>query len=166
MRDEPQDTAARYASAFVGVDALAVEVNLAIIRASNMFARALRRRLEPLQFGLNPPRYLVLRTLFLADQQRLPVGEIARRLGVSSTNLTTLIDVLVRDGWVDRVSDDQDRRLIYAQLTDLGRERCEMMLPKMLDLMHELVAGIPREDQQRLVASLTQMRAAAESFES
>ena len=164
LSDEPHETAERYAAAFEGVDALAVELNLAIVRASNMFSKAMRRRLEPLGYGLNAPRYLVLRTLYLSEDKRLPLSEIARRLGVSSTNLTTLIDVLERDGWVTRVMNEQDRRVTYAQLTVEGRDRCEVMLPRMLQLMDELVRDLSRDDQVKLVEILTKLRATAESL--
>ena len=163
--DEPHETAERYAAAFSGVDALAVEINLALVRVANVFAKAMRRRLEPLGFGLNPPRYLVLRTLYLADDRRLALSEIARRLGVSSTNLTTLIDVLERDGWVTRVTNENDRRVTNAQLTPQGRERCEVMLPRMLSVMGELVGDLSHDDQLVLVDILTRLRVQGESLQ-
>jgi MarR family 2-MHQ and catechol resistance regulon transcriptional repressor len=164
LNDEPHETAQRYAATFSDVDAVAVEVNLALVRSANVSGKAMRRRLEPLGFGLNSPRYLVLRTLYISDDKRLPLSEIARRLGVSSTNLTTLIDVLERDGWVTRVTNENDRRVTYAQLTVEGRERCEVMLPKMFAVMAELVSDISRDDQVKLIEILTRLRAKADAL--
>jgi DNA-binding MarR family transcriptional regulator len=48
-------------------------------------------------------------------------------LDVSPRTVTGLVDNLERDGLVKRVDDPNDRRSVYAEVTDLGRERVKAL---------------------------------------
>ncbi|NRQ40667.1 MarR family transcriptional regulator [Nonomuraea sp. NN258] len=50
------------------------------------------------------------------------IGDLARAAGVSSRNVTGLVDTLERDGLVRRVPDRQDRRSVLAEITAAGQE--------------------------------------------
>ncbi|WP_434403113.1 MarR family winged helix-turn-helix transcriptional regulator [Streptomyces sp. NBC_01353] len=52
----------------------------------------------------------------------LSIGELARAAGVSSRNVTGLVDTLERDGLVQRVQDQRDRRSVRAEITPAGLE--------------------------------------------
>lgn len=51
----------------------------------------------------------------------LQTSEIGRRLGISSPNMTPLIDRLIEKGYAGRLSDSQDRRVIKIAITAKGR---------------------------------------------
>jgi DNA-binding MarR family transcriptional regulator len=51
----------------------------------------------------------------------LQTSEIGRRLGISSPNMTPLIDRLIEKGYAERLSDSQDRRVIKIAITEKGR---------------------------------------------
>jgi DNA-binding MarR family transcriptional regulator len=51
----------------------------------------------------------------------LRISEIGRRLGISSPNMTPLIDRLIEKGYAERLSDSQDRRVIKIAISEKGR---------------------------------------------
>ncbi|MQY06085.1 MarR family winged helix-turn-helix transcriptional regulator [Actinomadura macrotermitis] len=53
------------------------------------------------------------------------VGELAQAAGVSSRNVTGLVDTLEREGLVRRVPDQRDRRSVLVEITPAGREWIE-----------------------------------------
>jgi DNA-binding MarR family transcriptional regulator len=53
--------------------------------------------------------------------QGISIGELARAAGVSSRNVTGLVDTLERDGLVRRVPDPGDRRSVLAEITSAGQ---------------------------------------------
>ncbi|MFG1754037.1 MarR family winged helix-turn-helix transcriptional regulator [Streptosporangium sandarakinum] len=55
------------------------------------------------------------------EERGLSIGELARAAGVSSRNVTGLVDTLERDGLVRRVPDEADRRSVLAEITPAGR---------------------------------------------
>lgn len=51
----------------------------------------------------------------------ISIGDLARAAGVSSRNVTGLVDTLERDGLVRRVPDPNDRRSVLAEITPEGQ---------------------------------------------
>lgn len=75
--------------------------------------------------GLTLPLWEVLVTLALADDDRLRMVDLTKRMCVSKSNVTQLIDKLDQQGLVARETSPSDRRLVYATLTERGRHAFE-----------------------------------------
>jgi DNA-binding MarR family transcriptional regulator len=61
----------------------------------------------------------VLRILMSDDG--LKASEVADRAWASPGTLTSVVNTLVRDGFVERKADDTDRRVVRLYITDAGR---------------------------------------------
>ncbi len=86
-----------------------------IIRATDIYSQKLRKTV-----GLTTPQLLLLRAV--AQSADATGGRIARELSLSQATVTTLIDRLEGGGFLVRARDESDRRRVYLQLTDAGRE--------------------------------------------
>ncbi|MEU7062899.1 MarR family transcriptional regulator [Streptomyces sp. NPDC046161] len=75
--------------------------------------------------GLSAGALDVLARLSAADNEGLSIGDLARAAGVSSRNVTGLVDTLEREGLVQRVQDRHDRRSVRARITPAGRDWLE-----------------------------------------
>jgi DNA-binding MarR family transcriptional regulator len=73
--------------------------------------------------GLSVKEFDVLITLFNAPDGQLRMAELAEKVVLSPSGVTHLVTRLERDGLVQRVVDDDDRRSYFAALTDAGQER-------------------------------------------
>ncbi|MFG1706349.1 MarR family winged helix-turn-helix transcriptional regulator [Nonomuraea sp. M3C6] len=71
--------------------------------------------------GLSSGAMDLLLRLSSAGEDGVSIGELAQSAGVSSRNVTGLVDTLERDGLVRRVPDRRDRRSVLAQITQDGR---------------------------------------------
>ena len=61
-----------------------------------------------------------------APGSKLTMGELAQSVLLSQSGVTRLVDRLVRAGFVVREGCSEDRRVMYAQLTEEGRQAfCE-----------------------------------------
>ena len=49
-------------------------------------------------------------------------GTIAKRLGITLGTCTTNIDRLIVKGFVNKVKNDSDRRVVYIELTEKGKQ--------------------------------------------
>lgn len=80
--------------------------------------RRYRQRLggDALTFG----QFAILR--ILAQEGPLAMGDIAHNLGVSLAGATGLIDRLVHADMVKRYRSEQDRRVVWVDLSDHGRD--------------------------------------------
>jgi DNA-binding MarR family transcriptional regulator len=79
------------------------------------------------RFGLSEGRFQILVRLQHQPSGRFAMGELAEMLDVSPRTVTGLVDNLERDGLVKRVDDPADRRSVYAELTEQGRERVQAL---------------------------------------
>jgi DNA-binding MarR family transcriptional regulator len=79
------------------------------------------------QHGLSEGRFQILVRLQHEADGRLTMGELADMLDVSPRTVTGLVDNLERDGLVKRVDDPTDRRSVYAEVTEQGRERVKRL---------------------------------------
>ncbi len=100
----------------------------AFLRAHARVIRELERELTAEQ-DLALTDYDVLVQLSVADERRLRMSELADRLLLSRAGVTRLVDRLVADGLVERVTCDADRRGQWASLTDAGHERLRRASP-------------------------------------
>ncbi|NOX64130.1 MAG: MarR family transcriptional regulator [Chloroflexi bacterium] len=108
------------------------------------------------ELGLTVPQYFVLSTL-LDLGGRSSMGELSRKTHQVSATMTGIVDRLVRDGLVERVRGEQDRRLVIVEITPAGRELVE----KAGKLAWESMGGVletlsPREQEvaEKVIDSL------------
>lgn len=87
--------------------------------------RRMRDPLADLHTTLTGPQIHVLANLGVAGQP-MPMNELAHQINASSPTMTGIIDRLERQGLVQRVRNDDDRRVVLINLTDEGRAAVAM----------------------------------------
>lgn len=75
------------------------------------------------EHGMTINDYDALVQLSSAADRRLRMSALADHVVLTRSGMTRLVDGLVREGLVERVSCGEDARVSYAQLTDQGAER-------------------------------------------
>jgi DNA-binding MarR family transcriptional regulator len=73
--------------------------------------------------GLTTRDYEVLLYLAQSEDQRLPMSALSERTMLTRSGITRLVDGLVGQGCIERVSCANDARVSYARLTDVGYEK-------------------------------------------
>lgn len=100
----------------------------AFLRAHARVMRELERELQAEQ-DLALTDYDVLVQLAAVEDRRLRMSDLADRLLLSRSGATRLVDRLVADGLVERVTCESDRRGQWASLTDDGFDRLRAATP-------------------------------------
>lgn len=67
--------------------------------------------------------------LVLIKESPLPLTEISKRTGTSSSNITALADTLEKHGWVTRTRISTDRRKILLQPTKKALDTLSPLMP-------------------------------------
>ncbi len=63
----------------------------------------------------------------LARKGPLKMSELAQILGLTAGAVTASSDKLIDNGYVTRIRDEQDRRIVYLGITDKGRELMQQL---------------------------------------
>ena len=70
-------------------------------------------------YGITGPQLWVIKTVFLDGS--LSLGDLGKRMYLQPNTITGLIDGLEEKGYVERVRDRDDRRVVKVQLTPRGQ---------------------------------------------
>jgi DNA-binding MarR family transcriptional regulator len=95
-----------------------------LLRAHASTTRALTGDLQS-EHGLTLNDFECLLVLSSADEGRLKRVELARRLLLTPSGVTRLLEGLEQEGLVRRTTCPTDLRVAYAELTEEGRKRFE-----------------------------------------
>ena len=79
----------------------------------------------------------------IQQKGNMTMGELSSALAVPLSTATRIVDWLVDNGYVQRLSDPEDRRIVRVALTDIGYE------------MHEIIESYIRQRVQQIFSCLT-----------
>ncbi len=88
------------------------------------------------QMPVTPSQWFVLDNI--ESCQNLGVKDISKILGMSSSAVTQLVDGLVKNDYVIRQEDPEDRRMVQLRLSPTGKKQIAEMKEKRIQIMAEL----------------------------
>ena len=91
----------------------------------------------------------------------MPMSRLADDLGVALPNATGIVNRLAERGIIDRGHADDDRRVVLVSLNDTGRQLIGEMEEARRGRIRRLVEQLDREQQERLLQAVRDLRAAA-----
>jgi DNA-binding MarR family transcriptional regulator len=102
----------------------ALEAWVRLLRGHASLRRSLSAQLQD-EHGLGITEYEALLLLAHADDNLMRRVDLAEGLGLSPSGVTRLLDGLEAGGLVEKGTCESDARVIYAVLTEAGRERLD-----------------------------------------
>ena len=95
--------------------------------------------------GISPSGLGILRVLVARDG--LKSSEVAARGWSTPGTVTSVVDTLVRDGYVERRRDSGDRRVVRLFVTGAGRRKCEEALAQVAPRLSSCLAFVDPADE-------------------
>lgn len=116
-------------------------------KLNKSFESILRKEFE--QFGLTYPQLLVLRQI--VDEPKT-IGHISKTISLSYSTVSGIIDRLERDGWVLRIRDRDDRRVVWIKKTEKIEETKKQIFRE--NYYAQLLQELEEEELDRIVHAL------------
>lgn len=140
--------------------ALALKLWVVLARAHNAVEQ--RAAEDVARHGLTLAEFAVMEALF--HKGPLLLGEVQKKILVSSGGVTYLVDRLEQRGLVRRKLCTEDRRARYAELTEEGVAMMNKIFPEHGDMIRDVVSVLSRDEQLEVLRLLKElgMHAAAE----
>jgi len=133
-----------------------VAVVVRIGRAATLIDRGLNENFS--RFGLNRASWDALAALRrVGPPYRRSPTDLYRSLMRTSGGMTHLVDRLERDGLVERLADEDDRRGLLVGLTRRGRALVGRVGPSHLDTERRMLAGLTKREQAELARLLRKL---------
>lgn len=89
--------------------------------------------------------------------KRKTMTEVACQLDITLGTLTKAIGHLVRKGYVERERSEEDRRIVYIQLTKKGKLAYRVHDKFHMDMVKASIEGLTEEEEKVLVKSLDKL---------
>jgi DNA-binding MarR family transcriptional regulator len=129
-----------------------------IIRAVDTHSRSLSGR-----FGITGPQLVCLTTL--CDGGPMTGAELSRRVFVSASTITGIIDRLEKSGYVQRRRDAVDRRRVLLPPTEAGHELAENVPSPLQERFVERLRDLPEPDRKEISGALERVVELMEAHE-
>ena len=139
--------------------ALALKLWVALARAHN--AVQAHAQADVARHGLTLAEFAVLEVLY--HKGPLLLGEVQRKILVSSGGVTYLVDRLEKRGLVERRDCPGDRRARFAALTAAGQELIARIFPQHAATIQSALAGLGREEKRLALRVLRELGQVAEA---
>jgi DNA-binding MarR family transcriptional regulator len=130
---------------------------LRLLTCTLTIERRVRAQLRE-QFAITLPRFDLMAQLE-RHPQGLKMGELSRRLMVTSGNVTGLTDQLAAEGLVERTPILADRRAYLVRLTPKGKHAFDAMAAAHERWIVDLFSGLSEAECGKLHALLGQLKA-------
>jgi MarR family 2-MHQ and catechol resistance regulon transcriptional repressor len=105
--------------------------------------------------GITPTEFAILEALY--HKGPLLLGEVQRKILVTSGGITYLVDRLVEKGLVKREQCPEDRRARYAVLTPAGQALIKKIFPAHAARIEQAMSGLTQAEQREATTLLRKL---------
>ncbi len=113
------------------------------------------------EFGITEQQWRVLRVL--SDVDAIPLGQLADVTLIPAPSLVGIVDRLQTAALVERRPAKGDRRVVLVQISQVGQERLDRLMPQVANAYATLKQGVPAAEWDRLLEGLEQLINATET---
>lgn len=107
------------------------------------------------EFGISQSEFRTIR--LFRGEQHIPQKTLNKRLGLSGSRLTRILDHLQHEGYITRKEDPKDRREFVISLTPHGLELARKLEKRHVRIHEEILEEIPKDLHVFLGDGLEQM---------
>lgn len=122
-------------------------------RQSKKLAEAFNNRLLP--FGVTRVQWIAM--YYLYKHKSLSQMELAEKMDIKPSTLARLVDRMERDGYVQRMKNNEDRRIFIVSFTEKGEKFWKDLLPEGEKMGKIFSNNISDEDMGVFMKVLNQM---------
>lgn len=107
---------------------------------------------------------LMLQLLAGEKENGLAMKDLAQQMGMATSTITRFVDALVRDGYVVRREDNQDRRINRVIPTQKGFDKIQQLKEKQNNCLISILNSIPRLEQGKTINCMESFLVALEGY--
>jgi len=127
-------------------------IEISYTMMQNMKKYAPERTIIGNKLGITRVQIMTLR--FVSYNNECKTSDIAEFLLVSRSDATRIVDTLVHKGFIDRVYDKNDRRVIRLKITKEGKRVFEDIRKELITNFSEIIIKMEKEDSEALMRGM------------
>jgi MarR family transcriptional regulator, organic hydroperoxide resistance regulator len=104
-------------------------------------------------FPITPPQFNAL--LLLNKDGDMTIGELSQKMYLACSTMTDLVDRMEKNGLVNRVRDERDRRVVRIHLLERGAKIIEEVLEARRQYLSGVLAQLSEEEAIQIKKNLS-----------
>lgn len=120
---------------------------------------AITRKLKELvrhhEFGLTGPQFFMM--YLIQKKGHCKITEMAEMMEVKPSAVTVMIDRLVHSGYVARKQDQQDRRIVWVELTDKGNDVFRQVQAIRKAFLQQLLSHLQPAERENFITTFEKL---------
>lgn len=106
-------------------------------------------------YGLSVSQWRVL--AHLSKKSGISVNELGRAAGLDRVSTSRACSALQKQGWINKLTDANDKRLLVIELTALGQEQWKELAQLALQAEKDYLSSLTLTERQTLMALLLKL---------
>lgn len=103
---------------------------------------------------------------FIKEADNMTMSAFAESMKISASSATAFVDRLHKEGWVRRIADADNRKIVHLKLTPAGEKVLLRNQEEKRSFLSDIVALIPADDHKHLTRILKNLQQAIDSLPS
>ena len=129
---------------------LALKAFVVIMKSSKTLEEIIKKDIS--NHGMKSSDFTVLEALYHKGSQT--VREISDAVLINTGSITYVIDKLEKKGYIKRRHCQEDRRVVYIDITDAGTKLMDEIFPKHQQVIEDLFSEITEEEKATVIDAL------------
>ncbi|WAH38690.1 MarR family winged helix-turn-helix transcriptional regulator [Alicyclobacillus dauci] len=121
------------------------------------------KALQHAPIGLTPGQLFMLYSI--KKEGHAMVSQLARRMEVTSSAITVMLDRLEQRGLVKRMRDVEDRRAVYVELTERGDAAIEEVMEVRHRVIAQTLSELPDQEIESFITILERLAKVSETVD-
>ena len=96
-------------------------------------------------FGLTPDQYVIL-SLLIENEEIIYQRQLAEIMFKDRANISRIIDIMQKNGLIEKVPDSHGRKIFKLVVTEKGRKLKDKVFPTDIDLRNDITKGITEDE--------------------
>lgn len=137
----------------VEIDNNVIEIEKYLRRVDNIIRKKGREILRNLNITI--PQFLALQ--WLINEGSLTIGDLSQKMSLACSTITDLIDRMEKNGLVNRVRDDKDKRVVRVHVKEKGYDILNKVMEKRHTYLADKLIDFKEEDKMYLKENLEKL---------
>ncbi len=133
-----------------------VEIEMRMLEVKNLFSgistEMVKSSVGIMGFAVNMSQLKAM-TAFSEDSL-LSMGELCKMANIKMPSMTEVVDRFEKEGILERIRDNEDRRVVKVKMTAKGKKMHKEVLKRRANELTKMFGVLTTEDRTRLVDSL------------
>lgn len=106
-------------------------------------------------YTITPPQFVALQ--WLHEYGDMTIGDLSTKMYLAFSTTTDLVDRMEKTELVQRVRDEQDRRVVRIHLLPEGERVIEEVIQKRQEYLAEILSSYSNKETEELLANLQKL---------